>query len=667
MTELLFSGGTPENEGEYEDTDEGLLSRIKDSFKLSSDHSNNWRKMTREAYDFVAGEQLEEEDKQRLREQLRPEVAFNRAGAVIDAVEGSEINNRQETRFIPREVGDSGVNEVLTGAAEWVRDQCDAEDEETEAFKDMAICGMGWTETRMDYETELDGQILIDRIDPLEMFWDPDSKKQNLADARWLIRVKEIDTKDGKALWPDKWPQVVEHGPWDKPTDEDMGIETNANEPDEYASQDPIEWAHRRRKGSRRVVEFQWWEREPVYRVASGERVVEFSSTKFGRLKEQIQNAGIKYLRQTKRRYYRAFASGQTILEKTEGPCTYDFTYQCLTGKRDRNAQTWYGLIRQMKDPQLWANKFLMQIMHIINSNSKGGVMYESDAVENPRKFEEDWARADSAIMVAPNAIRNTKIRDKPAIQYPAGLDRLMEFAVSSIYQVPGINLEMMGLADRNQPGVLEYQRRQSGLTVLSGMFNSLRRYRKRQGRVLLFFIQEYISDGRLVRIVGQSGEQYVPLVRDPQTRVYDVIVDESPSSPNQKERTFQILTQILPVLAKMGMPLPPELLDYSPLPQSLVEKWKDMLGQSNPQQMQEQMQQLQEQLAKVLEENQKLEASEASKMAQLAVDRMVEMQKLDLEKEKTFRELALKAYETRANVEIKREQARSQNNRSAA
>ena len=659
MTELLFSGGTPAEDGEYENTDEGLVLRIKDAFKLSSDHSNDWRKATRFAYNFVAGEQLEEEDKQKLREQLRPEVAFNRTGAVIDAVEGSEINNRQETRYIPREIGDTGVNEVLTGAADWVRDLCDAEDEETEAFKDMAICGMGWTETRMNYEEDLDGRIDIGRIDPMEMFWDPDSKKQNLADGRWLMRVKEVDNKDGKALWPDKWPEVIEKGPWDRPTREDMGVETNANEPDEYASQDPIEWAHRRRKGARRVVEFQWWEREPVYRVASGERVVEFSQTKFGRLKEQIQNAGIKYVRQTKRRFFRAFVSGMTVLEKTEGPCKYDFSYQCLTGKRNRNSQTWYGLVQQMKDPQVWANKFLMQIMHIINTNSKGGVLYEAEAVENPRKFEEDWAKSDSAIQVADGAIRQKKIQEKPKLDYPAGLDRLMEFAVSSIYQVPGINLEMMGLADRNQPGILEYQRRQSGLTVLAGMFNSLRRYRKRQGRVLLFFIQEYISDGRLVRIVGEKGQQYVPLVKDDETKVYDVIVDESPNSPNQKEKTFQILTQMMPTIAKMGLPMPPELLDYSPLPQSLVEKWKEMLGTGNGEQQQEQMQQLQQQLTQVLEENQQLKAGEAEKMAKLAVERMVAESKLLIAQEESRSNLALKAFETQGNLEIKRMQAK--------
>jgi hypothetical protein len=70
---------------------------------------------------------------------------FNRALLTIKAVAGFEINNRHEIHYLPRTLDDAAVNEVLNGASKWMGDECEAEDEESQAFQDCTICGMGWT------------------------------------------------------------------------------------------------------------------------------------------------------------------------------------------------------------------------------------------------------------------------------------------------------------------------------------------------------------------------------------------------------------------------------------------------------------------------------------------------------------------------------------------
>lgn len=625
----------------------GLLETIKERFKRAQDHSANWRKIAREDYDFVAGEQWDDEDKQLLREQLRPVITFNRTGPIVEAVAGSEINNRQEAQYIPRTLDDAGVNEVLTEAARWVRDLCDAEDEESDAFMDTLTCGMGWTETRMDYEEDLDGEIKIDRVDPLEMWWDPDAKKRNLSDIRWVMRVKRITKEDLEAMWPGKADEVIQSGPWDKATDEATGFEANANSPDEYMETDYEEWDNTPDKKKLRVVEYQWWERESVYRVAAGDQVVEFDKERFDRLKDRFDIEGIKYLKQTKRVYKRAFVAGSVILEEGPGPCETDFTFTSITGKRDRNKNTWYGLVRAMRDPQKWANKFYSQILHVINSNAKGGIVAEKDAFENVRDVEKKWARSDSIIWAKPGAVRHGAFAPKPTVPYPTGLDRLMEFAVDAHYTVTGVNLEMLGMADRNQPGVLEYQRKQAGLTILAVLFNSLRRYRKSQGRVMLYFIREYISDGRLIRITGPEGAKYIQLLKNDDTIKYDVIVDEAATSPNQKERVFQIMTQILPMIMKTGVPIPPEILDYAPLPQSLVTKWKQQIQQGGDDE------QLKQQVQQLTEENARLKMSQETKVMQAQMKDQLDQKKFQADVEETKAELGLEEYRTERELEL--------------
>jgi hypothetical protein len=99
--------------------------------------------------------------------------------------------------------------------------------------------------------------------------------------------------------------------------------------------------------------------------------------------------------------------------------------------------------------------------------------------------------------------------------------------------------------------------------------------------------IQNYISDGRIIRITGPDGAQALPLLRDKCLGEYDVIVDDTPTSPNQKEANWAIIAPMLPMF-KDQLAAMPELLmailEYSPLPNRLVELLKALLAKPNPQ-----------------------------------------------------------------------------------
>lgn len=555
---------------------------------LDKTHSSDWRSEAREDYAFEAGKQWSEQDKQFLEEQLRPVITFNRVSVIVDTVAGHEIQNRNEVRFMPREEGDAQANEIFTEAARWFDDEAEAEDEDSEAFRDCAICGMGWTETRLSFDDDPEGIPEVERIDPLQMVWDHAARKQNLKDARRVWRMLELDWD----VVEDRWPGFSRY-------ELDASMWANADHPDDPHRNDPEHYYESWSEDDEfpverkcRILQLQYWVWEFFVRVADPFQpgnIVSMSMEEYQRLQtimaQQFPGVPIKGVVQRRKQYRQAFL-GNVVLQDEIAPCKSAFSFNCITGKFDRNDGTWYGLVRAMKDPQRWANKWLSQMLHIMNSNSQGGIIIEEGAIPEgmEEEFADSWARPDGVSIVANGTISGSRLRDKPQPTFPQGFQILTQFAVDAIREVVGVSLEMMGMREQDQPGILEYQRKQAGMAVLAGIFNSLRRYRKRRGRLMLHYITSYLSDGRLVRIVGEGRQQYVPLMRRGDV-TYDVIVDESASSVNQKEMVWTGLMQILPGIKDV---LPPqafvELLSYSPFPTSVVEKVKQIINAPNPQ-----------------------------------------------------------------------------------
>lgn len=643
-----------------------ILLDLKREFRLDADHWSKWRDQAREDYALYSGDQWSKETEEALKAQNKPVVSFNRIQPTINVVSGHEISNRQEITYYPREMGDVSVSEIVTSACKWFREEADAEDEESDAFRDVLICGMGWLENRLDFNNDPDGKPACDRIDPLEMFADRYARKPNLTDAKRVWRVRTISRADAEEMFPDADPAEMNAG-WatsyfgdnadgdPEQSVRQMYYEGGGNEADEETDEVTI-------------VECHWSRREPFHRlmnpftgqVASvapeqyAEAIKEF--TEQGVPKEAIQS-----VRQTRLARYRTFL-GKVVLEHGPTACPKHFGYQAITGLRDQPTGTWFGLVRPMKDPQRWANKFLSQILHIVNTTAKGGVMMEAGAAEDQRDFEKSWAKADAVTYVANGALQSGRIQPKPSTPYPQGFDRLMGLSFDAIRDATGVNQEMLGLRDANQPGVLEYQRKQAGMTIIAGFFDSLRRYRKIAGEIILYIIQNDLSDGRIIRVVGKDKEQNVPLLKDQTIGDYDIIVDESPSAPNVKDRTWSMLQPLFPNL-------PPQvqlsLIKYSPLPESAIADITQAAQEAmqnqppDPAVVKAQADQ-QTMQAKLQADQQKAQMDAAMKQADMQMERERHEMEMQAEREKLMMERQKMAMELeRDQVRFRMEQER--------
>ena len=562
------------------DKAEEIWSRLKEAKQRTSDA----REEAARSYRMTAGDQYSDEDMEAAGSD-RPLIVFNRVGPVVDSIVGMEVANRHEIRYVPTERSDGKINELLGSAVEWVTERGNCEFYISKCFRDCIVAGWGVMTIAMDYSRDPDGEIVFRREDPLCFYWDTSAAAPNAVDRRWSAIVKLVPMDEIEAEWGLKaedltvdeniWGEFMEHP--DSPHNADL---VNA-----YRQGDTKDGAPDSRVP---VVEYCYVTRKGFYRVAMPTGLQELSLGEFRDVKAQLDSMGIKYTKQTKKIWNRTILVGDQVVEDGEAPCPDHGCHIMITGKRDDRICAWYGVVRPMigtpdtQGPQQMVNKLYSEAINSISANSKGGLLAEADAFEDAREAEQQWAASDQIIWMRPGGMN--KVQAKPLGDYPQGMDRLMQWATQAVPEVTGVNWELLGMVQRDQPGIVEDSRRQAAMTILAEYFDALRLMRIEMGRILAYMVTEYMagddpSNSRILRVAGQGWEEYLPLLKDKLVTKFDVIVDEAPTA-NQKERTWKVLMELMPMAMQLGMTPPANWIEFAPIPATLAEQWMQQIQQ---------------------------------------------------------------------------------------
>ena len=82
------------------DPTEDKVLKVKKAHAEAKKHQRKWRAEALESYEFRDNRQWSEEDTATLEAEERPIVTFNRISPYFDAVSGTEINNRQQIKYL---------------------------------------------------------------------------------------------------------------------------------------------------------------------------------------------------------------------------------------------------------------------------------------------------------------------------------------------------------------------------------------------------------------------------------------------------------------------------------------------------------------------------------------------------------------------------------------
>lgn len=629
-------------------------------------------------FKFSSLDQWDTDDKNKLDAEGRPALVFDRTRPILAAVAGSEMTNRWEPRFLPRdpELMDKDIAFAESGSKiyRWIRQRSDWEHSESAAFWSSLVCGVGCTEMAMDLEEDPDGILTLGRVPIFEVLWDPDSTQPNISDGRYVIRDRWFDEDELASVFgADNVENVKDFARVQSQQSKGWLSWLYTREVDDprstYFDQrgrrfyDPVlhkvrtfEMQHKERRYQTRII-------RPMLNVPpipeleqlaqlgfdGGDEFLDKGQPTQDRLEELRATSDqanamlmtlppemglgmvgpIDYLEDFPvTKVYRSYHAGGEVLQEPEELPHRDFTYQFMTcfedwSDTDSGRRKFFGMMRPMRDPQNYANKFFSQMVHIWSSNPKGAILFEESLFENPDQASEEWAKSNGFIPVADQALQSAKPRYEVigGMNNFSGVEQLLQHAMGAVGAAAGVNEQYFvgGASDlrRTAASAVDSVREQNMVTM-SQPFDNLRLYKKGQGRLVLTYMESEMQVKQMAAVLDPmepADMMFLDAVKKGElSKEYHISVDETPTQKNKQMEVFGKLmeTQFIPQMLQASIPIPPTLAKYFPLPPDITTEFEGVLSdvqetmkmqnELSKMQMQLQMMQLQQQAGMMMQ-----------------------------------------------------------------
>lgn len=528
-------------------------------------------------------------------------VMINRGKSYIDSFVGFAIQNRRGIKFearMPSSERQQLYSFYMNGAAKALRDTANADQFESLQDKQMAICGYGAIEKALVFGDEgasrdPHGEVAYECVPYNQVFWDKDARWPNNLDAKYLYRRKCYELEEAKKLFKgsddsdftnDSTPSTGKFtyypggGNYDKIA-EDSGDQT---------------------KNEVYVYNYQYWNREKYYRVVNpiislkqenpalaesayrgmkraAELMLSATSRKespdmfdfnadapmlimapkmFQKMMPLFREAGIElsFDEAFRRIYYTALMSDNTVFDTFKSIDQHGFSIKFKTADYDEANKCWIGMMAAMENPIIYNNKILTELMRIIASNSKGGLLYERGATNNPVELERNWAMTDKSIELNDGGLMKIKPKAEPYV--PNGYENLISLFDTYLGQVTFDKSFLGSSENKMEAASLQRQRVKQVTTVLAPMFDSITLYQKEDARSNESYVRvlSEIDPTRTIRLVGEDGQrQVIEMSPDYLTDAYDIELSEAADSATEKDEKLTFMMGFANSAATVG------------------------------------------------------------------------------------------------------------------
>lgn len=597
-------------------------------------------------------------------------IVFNKVMPYVDAVSGFMRQLRRVAEYSAREQEDEEMqlkSKTLNAGAAELRENANVDFYESDQDKELLITGYGAVDSNVSYELNPDGDVRAEVISYEDLGWDPQACAPNILDARWIYRRRKYSEEEAEKRFKGSKPQ-------DFDAVKDQYKQKVFNPFDgEYTA---IAIENTNQEDLVQVYYYQWWELQTYYRANNplmdlDPELAQRMLSLIDIVKENRANEADEYVKDDlftfdptakswsmtpeikkdvvealvqfgitlevqeylKRCFYTGIVSETKVFTKFKSPNQDGFTIKVKTGNYDKELKLWYGMVRQLQEPSRYANKALTEILYTIAFNSKGGVLYEKAAVDDPQRFERQYASTKAAIQVNDGALSGGTIQPKGQAYLPTGFENVYQISNDSLSEV-GPNKEFLGSSENKQvSALLEAQRIKQASSQLGGYLDSVSLYQIEFARILLTWMR-ILADNRPrpVKIKNEEGVTSINyLHKDLLDEEYGIKISEALPSQAQAAETGTILLTVAQQVALLGKNIYPMVVEY--IPGLKLEDKKKLQQMLNPDPSPEQIQE-QQQMKQVTLQGQK------AKIEKDIADAQYKFASVDREKAETARTL---------------------------
>lgn len=397
---------------------------------------------------FYNGEQWKEADKQKLLAECRPALTINMILSTVNAAIGEHISKRAEIYFKPKRNATEDTATILNRLHKTVQDDNKYDSVETQVFSDGLIQDRGYYDVRLDFSTNLQGEVRITAEDPLDIVLDPDAKEYDPRTWNEVFKSRWISVDDVENLFGKKKADQVRAVALSARHFGPDSVTIRRNRYGRYNDYDPRDGALPEREvraiRAVRIIERQYYVLAPMnffvdkYTGDMKEVPIHWDDD---RAMDFARKLDLFIVQRTVKRVRWTVTCDHVVLHDDWSPYR-QFTIVPFFPYFRRGKP--FGLVRNLISPQEMLNKASSQELHVINTSANSGWKVPAGSLTNMdiNDLEKRGAETGLIIEYNPGIGAPEKIQ---ANDIPAGLDHVSAKAQANIKAISGINEGMLG------------------------------------------------------------------------------------------------------------------------------------------------------------------------------------------------------------------------------